>query len=190
VKSPTSRDLELAHPWASGCGLKGLKMVIKILETNDKKPLFDFEKRNKDWFEEFVPPRPFGYFNFDSFSRIIDALIDEQKREECFLFVIYENKEIIGRVNISEIDGHVAEIGYRICKDHLKKGLATKSVKQLIQFSTKKMNITELSAKTTAENIASQNVLLNNGFKYSGKNKDAAELNGHKVDLLCYSLKL
>jgi len=165
-------------------------MEIKILDTNDKKPLFDFEVRNKDWFEQFVPPRPDGYFNFNSFSSIIDSLIEEQNNKACFLFVIYENNEIIGRMNISEINNNIAEIGYRICKDHLKMGLATNSLKQLIQFSSKKLNITELAAKTTSENIASQNVLLRNGFEYSGTIKDTAELNGHKVDLLSYSLKL
>ncbi len=155
-------------------------MEISLLSKNDKKALFDFEVKNREWFTKFIPDRPITYFTFDSFSKIIDELIQEIEESICFLYVIYDGDKIVGRVNISKVIGTTSEIGYRIDKDYLGKGLASGSLIQLIDRARIEHQLTKLTAHTTSDNIASQKVLEKCGFKYKSTIKHG------KLEFLSY----
>ncbi|MGL1892489.1 MAG: GNAT family N-acetyltransferase [Spirochaetaceae bacterium] len=165
-------------------------MDIKLISKNDKEALFDFEVRNRDWFEQSVPPRPTGYFKYESFSNIIDSLLAEQLQGLCYLYVIYQNNKIVGRVNISAINSEVGDIGYRVCKDHIGQGIGTKALRFLIKNAKDVHGLKSLTAKTTPDNYGSQRVMEKCGFNYVKTEKNAGTLNNKSIDFVCYQLHI
>jgi len=161
-------------------------MHISRLHAEDKKALFDFERRNREWFEKSVPPRPSGYSEFATFSRMIDSLLEEQEAGTCLFHVIREGERIIGRANLVDISGGAAEIGYRVCESAAGRGAATVAVHFLIEQAAAGLSLRKLTAKTTTENPASRRVLEKCGFKQTGIVENGAVLNGRSVDFVCY----
>lgn len=165
-------------------------MNIRLLNESDTQSLLDFESNNRSWFTKFIPDRPDKYFNIDTFSKVMEELIIEQQNGDCFLYLIIEDNKIIGRVNISEINGSSGEIGFRIGEESLGKGITTQAVKLLIDnaFNTHKLSI--LFAKTTSNNLASQSVIKKSGFIFTHEVKDAVVLNNETLDFYCYKLDI
>jgi len=165
-------------------------MIIRLLQQSDTESLFKFESDNKNWFQKFVPPRPESYFEKDSFSEVIKDLIEEQQNRECFLYLMIEDGNIVGRVNISEINGLCGEIGFRISKDSAGKGFTTAAVKLLMEKAVNSHGLSEFNAKTTSVNTASQAVLKKCGFTFTHEIKNAGILNNESIDFYCYRLDL
>lgn len=69
-------------------------------------------------------------------------------------------KTIVGRINLVDIekDRQLGYLGYRVGKDFVSKGIASKAVQLLLNQAVNEQ-ITEIHAKTTNTNIASQMVL-------------------------------
>ncbi|MCL6270655.1 GNAT family N-acetyltransferase [Sansalvadorimonas sp. 2012CJ34-2] len=165
-------------------------MYLTVVSSDDLCHLYDFEYRNKDWFERFVPPREPGYFFFDDFKEHVGEHLAEQKRMKLLMFVVYRDNEIIARVNITNIQQGVAEIDYRVCQRVAGQGLATQAVKSVLDLCRDKYGINRVNAITTDNNVASQSVLLKNDFEFSHRDKDAYVLNGQSVDFVFFQKAL
>lgn len=138
-----------------------MNLYLSLLSLNDVKPLFMFEKENKAFFEQFVPPRPDSYFRYEDFSEILIELLEEQDdRRSLFYLIKDENGKIIGRMNLVDIDWvkKSGNIGYRVGQQYTGKGAAVKGL-QLLMSEAKDFGLIELRAKTTKNNLASQKVL-------------------------------
>ncbi|MFD2046063.1 GNAT family N-acetyltransferase [Ornithinibacillus salinisoli] len=135
--------------------------------------MFRFESENKEYFEKLVPPRSNDYYEYDKFFIILESLLEEQDEEKSFFYLVKNDWDaIIGRINIVDIDwesGH-GNLGYRIGRTHTGKGIASKALNMLLNQENK---ITQLSAKTTQDNIGSQKVLEKNKFEIVELRKEA-----------------
>lgn len=137
---------------------------MKLLTIDDTQALFDFEGRNKAWFEAWAPPRPATYFDAQKFPDVLAALIQGMSTSSYLLFVHYQGDKIIGRFNLVDIDGEQAEIGYRVCQDHLRRSVAYEGGGNLMAFALKELQLKRLVARAASDNIASQKVLLRHAF--------------------------
>jgi len=83
-----------------------------------------------------------------------------------YSFEILANKEFVGSVNIIEsedIKGY--EIGYFVIKKFRNKGIASESIKKLLNFASKELKLKKVYAITGVDNPASTKVLEKNKFK-------------------------
>lgn len=138
-----------------------MNLYLSLLSLDDAEQLFAFEKDNKEFFESFVPPRPDTYFRYEDFCETLEVLLEEQDdRRSLFYLIKDENGQIIGRMNLVDIDWVTksSNIGYRVGQHFSGKGVAVKGLQMLISES-KKMGLKELRAKTTSNNFPSQKVL-------------------------------
>lgn len=78
--------------------------------------------------------------------------------------VILVNNQIAGIINLTKPKNHSSEIGYFVGKDYQGRGIATESIKQIVQFGFSKLKLNKIYAYCAPKNIASQKVLLKNGF--------------------------
>ncbi|WP_226676462.1 GNAT family N-acetyltransferase [Mesobacillus jeotgali] len=160
-----------------------MNLYLSLLSLDDAEQLFAFEKDNKNFFERFVPPRPDSYFRFEDFSEILEELLEEQGDRRSLFYLIKDgNGQIIGRMNLVDIDWVTksGKIGYRVGQQFTGKGAAVKGL-QLLISEAKKMNLKELHAKTTKDNLPSQKVLDRCLFQ-----KETEEIG----DFICYKLAL
>ncbi|WP_281975353.1 GNAT family N-acetyltransferase [Halobacillus litoralis] len=144
-----------------------MEITIDKIKIDDAQDLFDFESENRAFFERMVPSRGEDYYNFETFMIRHERLLDEQIQDSSYFYLIRgRNGEILGRMNVVDIDRsqNLAHIGYRVGEKHIGQGVAHHALQTTLERLSKE-GFTELFAKTTNHNIASQKVLEKNGFK-------------------------
>lgn len=166
-----------------------MSIYIALLQEQDARDLFKFECENRTFFEKMVPSRGKDYYHFKHFRIRHSELLKEQDDNTSFFYLIRnDTDEIVGRINLVDIDKNKrkAHLGYRVGEAFIRKGIADKAVKLLLQ-EILKLNIREIHAKTTSSNIASQKILEKNCFKQTFiSDKEEIELNGQKLKLIHY----
>ncbi|WP_430786662.1 GNAT family N-acetyltransferase [Virgibacillus flavescens] len=167
-----------------------MDLALKKLQIEDAESLFEFELDNRTYFEQMVPSRGDEYFGYESFQNRLDSLLDEQTKEISYFYLIKDSEgSILGRINLVDIDEprSMGHLGYRIGEIHVGKRIASRSLKLLLEKVLEEINIKQINAKTTTNNIASQKVLENNGFEQEGLSDESIELNGQKLKFVNYT---
>ncbi|MCA0983518.1 GNAT family N-acetyltransferase [Halobacillus yeomjeoni] len=165
-----------------------MNITVEKLRFEDARAVIDFEKENRAYFERMVPSRGDDYYYFDNFILRHEQLLNEQSKGLSYFYLIREtNGEVLGRVNLIDIDrsqksGH---IGYRVGEKHTGQGVACKALHILID-NLSKDGFTKIFAKTTNNNLASQKVLEKNDFQKLGQSDDDFIMNGEKLSFVHY----
>ena len=167
----------------SGEGSHRLMPKLERLRPDHAPALLDFELENRAYFAASIPDRGDDYFaSFDERHR---ELLGWQADGTDLPHVLVEaDGTIVGRVNLFEVAGGSASLGYRIAERAAGRGLATAAVRQLCALAAGQYGLTELRAAAKVDNIASRTVLTRNGFVPVGE----TELNGQPA--ITYRLKL
>lgn len=160
------------------------------MKSSDFNQLFDFETKNKAFFEKYVPSRGEDYFNYETFVERNNLLLESQKQGKDYFFVIRnEENRIIGRVNLMDIDydykKKTAYIGYRVDEQYTGKGVATKGVERLVEFAID-LGITQLFAQTTDRNLGAQEVMTKTGFVAVDAVPETVTLKGEELRFLTF----
>lgn len=106
-----------------------------------------------------------------------------KKPEERFL--IYWNNEIAGEIGITlknDVFRLNAEIGYFISKKYWGKGLATKAVKKMTEYTFEHFDVIRIVAGVFDFNKSSMKVLEKNGYYLESVRKNAVIKNGEIID--------
>lgn len=143
-----------------------MELYLEKLKEQDAEELFVFECSNRDFFEKTVPSRSEDYYTFETFQKIFYELLQEQFEGNSYFHLIRNHEgTIVGRINLVDIekDKELGYLGYRIGEKYAGIGIATKGVKFLLEEATN-YHVTEIHAKTTTDNIASQKVLEKSHF--------------------------
>lgn len=165
--------------------------IDKLLET-DAEDLFKFELENRSNFEKMVPSRGDDFYNPEIFKKRHEALLEEQVQGDSYFYLIKDkDSSILGRINLVDIDkSHkIGHLGYRVGKAHTGKGIATHALK-LLKEIVNDIDIKQIKAKTTTNNVASQKVLENNGFVRIATDDEEFEMNGQKLNFVYYLLTI
>lgn len=136
-------------------------MHFESLNESHARKLLAFELENREHFESFIAPRDISFFS----PMGVQQHIREVQSNSGKFFVLLKNDAIIARANIKciQFNGQ-AEIGYRVGKHETGKGIGTICVKYLIDVA-KEQGLDFLTAVVMDNNVASEKVLLNNGFQ-------------------------
>ncbi|MBO1580639.1 GNAT family N-acetyltransferase [Bacillus sp. XF8] len=168
-----------------------MEIYIEKLKEQDAEELFAFECYNRTFFEKTVPSRGDDYYVYETFQCKHETLLKEQKEGISSFYLIRNmEKTIVGRINLVDIekDKQLGYLGYRVGEAFIGKGIATKAVQLLLNQAVNNQ-ITEIHAKTTNNNIASQIVLEKSGFSGAAIDKTVLELNGQKINSIHYVWK-
>ncbi len=165
---------------------------IKLHQLNEShfEALFDFESRNRNWFELFVPPRPETYKLISGFYKATNNLLLEQNKGESYFFVGIKGEKIVSRANLVDIENGSAEVGYRVCGQEIGKGYATNSLGLLIDFAKNSLCLKQLTAKTTTNNVASIKLLQNLDFIQAAVETEKFYMNGESVSFVHFKKQI
>lgn len=171
-----------------------MNLTIEMMCKENLKDIFAFEMENRAYFERVLPPRPRGYFSFDSFSELMEDILLEQLNGECYMCLVRDRSgKMVGRVNFSSIRVGKelrASLGYRISESEQGKGYATEAVRLMLDEGIRKLGLNVIEAGTATTNVGSQKVLLKNGFTQVGEEKKVMQVNGQWLDGLLFEKKL
>ncbi|MGI5184488.1 GNAT family N-acetyltransferase [Dactylosporangium sp. CA-152071] len=138
--------------------------------------VLDFELANRAYFAASVSDR--GDDFFDRFADRYAGSLAEQEAGVCAFYVLVgEGGSVVGRFNLYNIDGRVAELGYRVAQHASGRGVATAAVRELCRLAAARHGLRTLRAAASHQNVASRKVLTKAGFAPAGP-ADPAHLGG------------
>ena len=143
---------------------------LELLSEDNSIDIYSFEKENREYFERNLPPRPATYFDSEGFKEITRELLREQENHDVYMHLIRDAQGImVGRINLSVLgkDRKTAELGYRIGENVTNLGYASEAVKLVLEKAFTTYGFNRIIAGTATGNLASQRVLLKNGFTFS-----------------------
>lgn len=97
-------------------------------------------------------------------------MLTEQDNHDAYMHLIRDSQGVmIGRINLSvlESDRNTAELGYRIGENVTNLGYTSEAVKLVLEKAFTTYGLNRIIAGTATGNLASQRVLLKNGFTFS-----------------------
>ena len=143
---------------------------LELLSEENSIDVYSFEKENREYFEQSLPPRPANYFDLEGFKEITRELLTEQTNRDVYMHLIRDSQgAMVGRINLSvlENDQKKAELGYRIGENYTNLGYASEAVKLVLDKAFHTYGLNKIIAGTATDNLASKRVLLKNGFTFS-----------------------
>ena len=150
---------------------RGFVMIsLELLSEASSLDVYFFEKENREYFERNLPPRPANYFDLEDFKEITRELLREQENHDVYMHLIRDAQGVmVGRINLSVLgkDRKTAELGYRIGENVTNLGYASEAVKLVLEKAFITYGLHRIIAGTATDNLASQRVLLKNGFTFS-----------------------
>jgi len=107
-----------------------------------------------------------------------------------FRAVVVDGK-IIGSISVERkadiyrLDG---ELGYMLLEEYWNRGLMSQAVRQVCKIAIQELGLNRITANVFHLNLASQRVLLKNGFAQEGTMYKAAIKDNNVYDILIYGL--
>ena len=89
------------------------------------------------------------------------------------------------KADIYRLDG---ELGYMLLKDYWNRGLMSQAVGQVCEIAIKELGLNRITANVFHPNLASQRILLKNGFIQEGVMRKAVIKGGIIYDIFLYGL--
>ena len=103
---------------------------------------------------------------------LFEEWVLEESENRCFSFFIknIQTNTLVGLVNIKNIDYAInkCEIGYFISEQAAGKGIISKFTSVVVTYCFEELQMNKVFLRIAPENIGSQKVALNNGFKKEG----------------------
>jgi len=145
--------------------LKGKHINLRALEPEDLQFLYDSENNEENW-EVSATLAPFSKFILKKYLE--NSHLDIYEAKQLRLVIeSSENKTPVGMIDLFDFDpiNKRAGIGILIDKNHRKKGIASEALRLLISYSFHYLNVHQLYANITTDNIVS--VALFEKFKFT-----------------------
>lgn len=141
---------------------------LELLRPDHAPALLAFERENRAYFAASIPDRGDEFFaEFDArFERWLEW---QAVGTDYFHVLMTDGGDLVGRVNLIEVEDGSAELGYRIAEKCAGRGLATTAVREVLEAADRTYGLAIVRAKVTLDNPASRTVLERNGFVAAGE---------------------
>lgn len=134
---------------------------LELMSEENSIDIYSFEKENREYFERSLPPRPAHYFDSESFKEITRELLREQENHDVYMHLIRDAQGVmVGRINLSVLE----------------KAFTTYGLHKII-------------AGTATDNLASQRVLLKNGFTFSKIIENDFQMNNEWIHTAVFEIR-
>lgn len=162
-----------------------MKIELKKIKLEDAK--FAFEMKQNEEFKKYFPEYLLSN-NLEEEKKLIKDYIKGDKKNQKRQYLVLCNGEKVGTLSIYKANPKHkrGSIGYAVKKDFWGKGIATKMCKKGLEIMQKDFGMHGVEATSHPDNIASQKVLENNGFKKVGLMEDYYFANGKFLPRILY----
>lgn len=164
---------------------------IDLLCETDAEPLLAFEQENRVFFARTIGDRGDEYFNLAYIRRMLAEVIEEQSRGLRYMYLMRDEAgQVVGRINLHDVardDLPRAELGYRVGERHNGRGYATAALRLVLAEAFGAHCLERVEASTVADNVASQIVLLKNGFQFVDRSPRYLKINGQWADFVHFA---
>lgn len=165
--------------------LSGQKINLRALEPEDLEFLYEIENNELFW-EVSHTQTPFSKYVLKQYLE--NAHLDLFEAKQLRLIMEDKNtKKRMGMIDLFDFDPkHLrAGIGILVHPKFQKKGIATSALEMIINYAFSQLNLHQLYANITQDNLQSIALFKKNNFVFVGEKKDWIRANGvYKSELL------
>jgi ribosomal-protein-alanine N-acetyltransferase len=142
--------------------------VIERLRLVHAAAVLVFERDNRAYFAASISDRGDDYFT--GFQQGFRGLLAEQEAGGCHCHVVLgDDGAVVGRVNLVDVAGGRAELGFRVAEKAAGRGLATAAVREVCAMAARDYGLRTLGASAADDNAGSRGVLSRVGFVPTGE---------------------
>lgn len=165
------------------------KIEIELLQQHHREELYKLININRDHLRKWllwVDKRK----SAEDFEPIIPMWINNYANNNGFDAGIRYNGELVGMIALHYIDwkNRATSIGYFLSEEAQGKGIITKSVRSLMNYLFKEMDIHRIEIQCAVNNLKSISIPTRLGFVQEGIKRDGQWLYDHYEDLITFSL--
>lgn len=170
--------------------VKSNGLILRKIEISDLNDLYEIYSNENLY--KFKPGN--AKKNIDTVKNIIFHFErDFNKKKTIFLGIYLDDhsKKLVGVAEIFDVDDKVelVTIGYTLNESYWGKGIATKTVKLLLEYLFSEIDVNRVQAYVMPENVKSQKVLTRNSFIKEGTIRQGYIWTGKgRIDLELYSV--
>ena len=160
---------------------------IRELRRGDDRWLLALRRENQAFLDPYEPTRPAGFLTPEAQRLYVDRSLASANAAP---FVIVADGEPVGTVNISNVVRGAfssANVGYWVAERWNGRGVATRAVGLLVGRAFGALGLHRLEAGTLVDNVASQRVLIRNGFRPIGVSRRYLHIGGAWRDHLLFA---
>lgn len=164
---------------------------LQLLTINDVTRFFQLIDKNKTPLTLYFPGTVKENETLEKTEAYIQTKLRAHKARAYFPFGIFQNEQLIGIVQIKNIDWQIpkCELGYFLDKDFKGQGIITQKVGEVVQYCFETLELKKVFLRIDPENIGSNLVALKNGFELEGVLKcEFRRGDGKLVDVNYYGL--
>lgn len=163
----------------------------RLVRVEDAEALAHLVVGNREFMAPWDPIRPEKFFTTEGQATVIEELLDGHERGVTLPHVILDSTgHVAGRITGSIVRGAFQScgIGYWVTKDLQGRGLATSAVAHIKSLAFGELDLHRLQAETLVANVASQAVLIRNGFERYGFAPTYANIAGRWQDHIMFQV--
>ena len=163
---------------------------MRLVRLKDSKAMERLILGNREWLRPWEATNPEGPTSFDIRAQI-RMLLKQMDNNTCLPFVIEENGEIVGQLNVANIlFGSVSScvIGYWVAPEVAGKGITPTAVALVCDYLFNVVGIHRIEIDIRPENLASLRVVEKLGFRYEGLKERYIHINGAWRDHYVFAL--
>ncbi len=145
---------------------------LRPLDIGHAERLAELVARSREFLAPWEPVRPDSYFTVAGQREAVAQSLKARATGLMEPFVIVDDDGlVVGRINLNNIvrgPFQSASTGYWLDRQATGRGLATMAVGELVELAFGALGLHRVEAGTLPHNLASQAVLLRNGFEQFG----------------------
>lgn len=171
--------------------LHGERIRLKLTTPEDAEDHLEYYLANREFLAAFEPRKDERFYTLEGQRMELTERFQQFLQGGLVNFGIYRADVLIGKIQLSNIvpgSFRSAMIGYALSRDNLNQGYMSEAVGIICDYCFNDMGLHRLEASTLLHNVASQHVLLNNGFRLLGVNEKYLQINGVWQDHNTYYL--
>ncbi|MFK7950615.1 MAG: GNAT family N-acetyltransferase [Saprospiraceae bacterium] len=164
-------------------------LILHQPQIDFAEELFTLVDANRTYLQEWLP-----WVNSTKSPKDSQQFLKEARRfsfggQQFHTIIIYKEK-IVGLVGFNAIHKNhkKGEIGYWIAQDMQGKGIVTKSIKRLINYGFKHLDLNRILIRVATENFKSKRIPQRLGFTYEGTLRSDLFQNNRFLDIEIYGL--
>lgn len=156
------------------------RLLLASLDPSAAPLVLDYLNRNRTDFSKYEPAKEDSFYTVPRQEKVLDAeqlLFERKQGARYYIFLNTDPDTVIGNVSFAHTDGPVCTIGYRIDRDHRRRGIAYEAVSFLLTRLLDAEGPDLIEADIYPDNTASINLAVKLGFRPSGP----SSFRGHEL---------
>lgn len=163
--------------------------LLRPIEAFDAPALLDVITRNRSRLAPSTPAQPETYWTLGGQQERVDTAVRRNAAGEALICVIARDDAILGMLSLTSIVRGPfcnTSVGYWIDGAEEGRGLVSAALGAACAIAEEDLGLHRVEASTKLDNVASQRVLLKNGFEQIGRARDYLYLDGAWQEALLF----